>query len=177
MAELSCMNIVGWMKQLFERRWLLVTLGIAIGLASALLLRLKLEGVYYEYWVFPRDKTVDDYIYPQLRYAIFDVVLLLWYFDGLIFSVVAIRSAVACRSISAWPFRILLLYFALLAFLILGGTLMLVARRHLLSLPASRTDLRLMSTLTYTRPADSVRFGWHVANRTSFRNHSRAFVR
>ena len=130
MAELCCMNIVRWMEQLFERRWLLVALGVAIGLASALLLLLKLEGVYYEYWVFPRDKTVDDYIYPQLRYAIFGVVLLLWCFDGLIFSVVAIRSAFASRSISAWPFRTLLLYFALFAFLILGGTSMSVARRH-----------------------------------------------
>jgi hypothetical protein len=124
------MNIVRRMEQLFERRWLLVTLGIAIGLASALLLLLKVEGVYYEYWVFPRDKTVDDYLYPQLRYAIFDVVLLLWCFDGLIFSVVALRSAVASRSISAWPFRTFLLYLALFAFLILGGTLMLFARRH-----------------------------------------------
>ena len=124
------MNIVRWAEQLFERRWLLVTLGIAIGLASALLLRLKLEGVYYEYWVFPRDKAVDGYVYPQLRYTIFDVVLLLWCFDGLIFSVVAIGSAVASRSTSKWPFRTLLLYFALFAFLILGGTLMLVARRH-----------------------------------------------
>ena len=50
--------------------------------------------------------------------------------QSLIFSVVAIRSAVASRSISKWPFRTLLLYFALFAFLILGGTLMLVARRH-----------------------------------------------
>jgi hypothetical protein len=124
------MNIVTWAEKLFERRWLLVTLGVAIGLTSALLLRLKLEGVYYEYWVFPRDKAVDGYIYPQLRYTIFDVLLLLWCFDGLIFSVVAIRSAVASRTISTWPFRTLLLYFALFAFLILGGTLMLVARRH-----------------------------------------------
>jgi hypothetical protein len=124
------MNIVTWAEKLFERRWLLVTLGAAIGLTSALLLRLKLEGVSYEYWVFPRDKAVDGYIYPQLRYTIFDVLLLLWCFDGLIFSVVALRSAVASRSISPWPFRTLLLYFALFAFLILGGTLMLIARRH-----------------------------------------------
>jgi len=67
------MNTLRWMEQLFERRWLLVTLGTAIGLASALLLGLKLEGVSYEYWVFPRDKTVDDYIYPQLRYAFFEL--------------------------------------------------------------------------------------------------------
>src|SRR6201987_1522661 len=100
MAELCCMNIVTWAEQLFERRWLLVTLGI------------------------------DGYVYPQLRYTIFDVVLLLWCFDGLIFSVVAIGSAVASRSISKWPFRTLLLYFALFAFLILGGTLLVGACRY-----------------------------------------------
>jgi hypothetical protein len=124
------MNIVTKVEYLFGRRWLLITLGVAIGLASAFLLRLKLEGIYFEYWVFPRDKAADGYIYPQLRYTLFDAVLLLWCIDGLIFSIMSVRSVVESRSISGWPLRTLLLYFAFLAFLTLDGILMLVARSH-----------------------------------------------
>jgi hypothetical protein len=93
------MNIVTKVEYLFGRRWLLITLGVAIGLASAFLLRLKLEGIYFEYWVFPRDKAADGYIYPQLRYTLFDAVLLLWCIDGLIFSIMSVRSVVESRSI------------------------------------------------------------------------------
>ena len=90
MAESLCITIMTKMEQLFGRRWLLITLGVAIALASAFLLRLKLEGIYYEYWVFPRDKTADGYIYPQLRYTLFDAALLLWCIDGLIFSIMSV---------------------------------------------------------------------------------------
>ena len=126
MAESCRMSIETSVERLFERRWMTVLLAVAIGLASAYLLGLKLEGAYYEYWVFPREK--DDYIYPQLRYTIFDVVLLLWCISGLVFSVSSIRGAFTFRSLSRWPFRALLIYSACFVFLILGGILMLVAR-------------------------------------------------
>jgi hypothetical protein len=129
MTECYWMSIGTRAERLLERRSLLLILAATIGLASAFLLRLKLEGAYYEYWVFPRDKAVDGYIYPQLRYTIFDVALLLWCFDGLLFSIMSVRSAFTSRSISGWPLRTLRIYFLLLGFLILDGTLMLVARR------------------------------------------------
>jgi hypothetical protein len=58
------MSIGTKVEQLFGRRWLLMTLGIAIGLASAFLLSLKLEGIYYEYWVFPNEAFLDGHFEP-----------------------------------------------------------------------------------------------------------------
>ncbi|HXU19226.1 MAG TPA: hypothetical protein VN788_01445 [Verrucomicrobiae bacterium] len=43
-----------------------------IGLISAFLLWMVLQNDYYDYLYFPKVKAVDAYIYPQLRYTIFD---------------------------------------------------------------------------------------------------------
>jgi hypothetical protein len=130
MAELCNMSIVTSVRRILERRWLLVPLAVAIGLVSAFILRLKLQTAYYEYWVFPRDKAVDGYLYPQLRYTIFDIFLVLWCVAGLIASVISVRSAIASRNISRWALSTLLIYFGLFALLILGGIAMMAARRH-----------------------------------------------
>ena len=116
------MSIETSVGRFFERRWMVVPLAVGIGLTSACLLGLRLQSAYYEYWVFPREK--DDYIYPQLRYTIFDTVLLLWCINGLVFSVASVRS------LSGWSLRALLIYSVLFVILILGGISMLVARSH-----------------------------------------------
>ena len=122
------MDIETSVERFFKRRWMVVPLAVLIGLASAYLLGLRLEGAYYEYWVFPREK--DDYIYPQLRYIIVDTVLLLWCINGLVFSVASVRSSSTFRGGSGWPLRALLIYAVLFVFLILGGILMMVARSN-----------------------------------------------
>jgi len=35
-----------------------------------------LQNDYYDYLYFPKVKAVDAYIYPQLRYTIFDIILI-----------------------------------------------------------------------------------------------------
>jgi hypothetical protein len=114
-----------------ERRGMLISLAIVIGLASAFLLWTTLESAYFDYWYYPKGKAADPglYIYPQLRYTIFDLVMALWCIDGLIASFMSFRSAKSQR-ISKWTRRTLIVYFVLLAMLILGGTLMVVARSH-----------------------------------------------
>jgi hypothetical protein len=66
----------------------LVLLAVAIGLVSMFLFSITLWRDYWEYLIFPKEKAADNYIYPQLRYTVFDVALLLWCLDGF----------VACRS-------------------------------------------------------------------------------
>lgn len=118
----------GRVQQFIERRWVLVSLAVIIGLASSFLLYVTFFNDYFEYWFLPR--SADAYIYPQLRYTIFDAVLILWCGDGLIACIMCVQSAAASRSISGWPLRTLMIYFVLLAGLILGGILMMVARSH-----------------------------------------------
>jgi hypothetical protein len=117
-------------QRLLERRWLVVPLAVAIGSVSAFLLWATLNHDYWDYWIYPREKAgeVPPYIYPQLRYTLFDIVLLLWCLDGLVAASLSSWSAVTSRSMSAWAYRTVVVYFLLLAVLILGGSLMLLVR-------------------------------------------------
>jgi len=117
--------------QFIQRRGVLLPLAIVIGLLSAFLLWATFETAYFDYWYYPRGKAADPglYIYPQLRYTIFDIVMTLWCADGLIASFTSFRTVRSGR-ISKWTRRTLVLCFALFAVLILGGTLMIVARSH-----------------------------------------------
>jgi hypothetical protein len=117
-------------QRLLERRWLIVPLAVAIGSVSGFLLWATLTNDYWNYWIYPREKAgeVPPYIYPQLRYTFFDIVLLLWCLDGLIASGLSFWSVATSRSIALWTYRTILIYFALLAVLLLGGSLMLFVR-------------------------------------------------
>ena len=128
--EVEMVQLKGRVRQFIERRWVLNSLATIIGLASVSLLWLALRAAYFDYWFEPKEKSADPglYIYPQLRYTIFHVVLILWCTNGLIASITLFRSAGSSRSISEWTHRTLILYFVLFAVLILGGTLMTVIR-------------------------------------------------
>jgi hypothetical protein len=117
-------------QRLLERRWLVLPLSVAVALVSGFLLWGKLQMAYSEYWLEPKLKAADPglYIYPQLRYTIFDSVFLLWCLDGLIAASLSFWSAVSSRSIAAWAYRTIVIYIVLLAVLILGGSLMLFVR-------------------------------------------------
>jgi len=117
-------------RQFLERRAVLVPLALIIASASAFLIYVRLSSDYYDYWVFPRENGIPPYIYPELRYLIFDLVLIIWCLDGLIAAACAIRDAFRFRKISARTYRIALLYFVLFAALILDGTIMVVMRSH-----------------------------------------------
>jgi hypothetical protein len=95
---------------------------------SGFLLWVTLRNNYYDYWLSPKLKSADFYIYPQLRYTLFDTVLLLWCFSGLIASGLLLWSVVRSRHITRWVYRAMVLYFVLFFVLILGGSLMLFVR-------------------------------------------------
>ena len=124
------MNQTARLQRLLGHLWLLVPLAAAIGSVSGFLLRVTLQRDYWDYWQSPKLKATDPglYIYPQLRYTLFDVVLLLWCLDGLIAAALLLWSGVSSRSIAGWAYRTIVLYFVLLVVLILGGSLMLYVR-------------------------------------------------
>jgi hypothetical protein len=123
------MGETGGLQRLLERRWLLVSLALAIALVSGSLLWITLQRAYWDYWFLPKENAFDGFhTYPQLRYWLFDSVLLLWCVDGLIACGLSLRSVVSSRSISGWTYRTVVLYFVLLLMLILGGSLMLYVR-------------------------------------------------
>ena len=109
---------------------MLLTLAVTIGLVSLFLVSITVQRDFYEYLVFPKQKAADYYIYPQLRYTVFDAGLLLWCLDGLVACGLSLRSAFFRRSVSGWTHRTIVIYFALLTALIVGGILMMAARRH-----------------------------------------------
>jgi heme/copper-type cytochrome/quinol oxidase subunit 3 len=119
-------------QRVLDRRWLLVAVAVAIGLVSAVLFFGTLRGAYWDYYKFPKEDAVDPgfYIYPQLRYTIFNSGVLLWSLVGLAACALALRSAYLKRSISGWPYRTILIYFALFIVLLAGGVTMLIARSH-----------------------------------------------
>jgi uncharacterized iron-regulated membrane protein len=113
-------------RRLLERRWLVAPVAVVIGLASGLLLWITLRRDYWDYWLSPKLKAADFYIYPQLRYTLFDIVLLLWCVDGMIVSGLLLWSAVSARSNSGWMYRTVVVYVGLFIVLLLGGSLMML---------------------------------------------------
>ena len=79
--------------------------------------------VYFEYYLYPRLKAQDAYIYPEWRYRLFDLVLAFWCVDGLTASALLFRSVVPHRGVKIWAYRTTVLFFILLAVLVLGVAL------------------------------------------------------
>lgn len=117
------------LERFLNRRWLCVLTAVVIGAVSAFLLYATLLRDYYDYWLEPKLKAADIglYIYPQLRYTFFDIVLLLWCLDGLIVCATLIRNVGSPRKIT-WARRTIGLYVILFLVLLLGGSLMLYVR-------------------------------------------------
>ena len=109
---------------------MLVPLAAAIGLVSMFLFSITLWRDYWEYLVFPKEKAADNYIYPQLRYTLFDVALLLWCLDGFVACSLSLRDAFSRRIVSKRVHWTITIYLVLFTALILGGILMMVARSH-----------------------------------------------
>ena len=122
------MNGTGRLQRPVLHRWLLVSIAISIGSVSGFLLWVPILNAYWNFWLAPKLKATDFYIYPQLRYTLFDTVLLLWCLSGLIASGLLLWSVVRSRHVTAWVYRAMALYFVLFLVLVLGVSLMIFAR-------------------------------------------------
>jgi hypothetical protein len=81
--------------------------------------------VYY-----PQAKAQDTYIYSEWRYRLFDTVLVAWCLDGLLASVLLIRSLALREGIGGWARRTTLLFFAGFGVLVLGVGFGMWLRSH-----------------------------------------------
>jgi hypothetical protein len=70
------MDHLNGLQRLLERRSVLVTLAATIGLVSLFLFSITLRNDFLDYLVYPKEKAAGHYIYPELRYTVFDVTLL-----------------------------------------------------------------------------------------------------
>lgn len=102
-------------------RWANAPIAFLIALTSTWILYATVERDYFDYIYFPKVKAQDGYIYPQLRYAIFDVVLILWCVDGLIATYFLARDFRARRNMSEWSYRSSLVFVVLFCVLLIGG--------------------------------------------------------
>jgi hypothetical protein len=118
------------LERLLERRWVLLTLAVAAGLVSLFLFSITVQRDLLEYLVYPKEKAADHYSYPEWRYTVFDVTVLLWCLDGFVACGLSLWGLLATRSNSKWVYRTTVIYFVLLTALILGGILMMTARIH-----------------------------------------------
>ncbi len=113
---------------LSEHRWMLILLAIVIGSISLFLFSITVQNAYLEYLVYPKEKAADGYSYPQLRYAFFEALLLLWCLDGFAASGLSLWCALSKRSVAGWTYRSIVIYLVLFAAIIVGGLLMIAAR-------------------------------------------------
>lgn len=111
-------------------RWLQALLAVTIAAVSSFMSYGTLRNDYWNYWLWPKLKSADPglYIYPQLRYALFDILVLLWCLDGLFASGTTLWGLASHSGIGKLAYRTMSLYVALLVVLILGGSLMLYVR-------------------------------------------------
>lgn len=108
------------LERLLSPLWTRVSLAALMGILSGWVLVETSIRIYYEYYFFPLTKAQEGYLYPEWRYRIFDVFLIAWCIDGILASVLLIRSVILRGSITAWTRRTTFLFFALLAFLVLS---------------------------------------------------------
>ena len=119
-------------RRLHERRWLVLPLSFAVIVVSGFLLWATLRSAYWDYWIYPREKAgeIPPYIYPELRYTLFFIVLFLWCLDGIVAASLLSWCAVTSTGMSAWAYRTIVAYFLLFVVLVLGGSLMFFVRSH-----------------------------------------------
>jgi hypothetical protein len=108
------------LQRLLGHRRMSASLAALIGTVSGWMLLITSVRLYFEYYVYPRLKAQDGYSYPEWRYRLFDLVLAFWCIDGLVASALLFRSVILHRNIEGWPYRTTVLFFGLLAVLVLG---------------------------------------------------------
>jgi hypothetical protein len=107
-------------KQRLSSKWSKAALAALIGAASGWMLYGTAVRLYFEYVFYPQAKAQDGYSHPELRYAVFDVVTVLWCLDGLVASVLLLRSLALREEIGGWPRRTILLFVVGFGLLLLG---------------------------------------------------------
>jgi hypothetical protein len=102
-------------------RWANGPLALLVGPISGSTLYTILQGAYWDYYLYPKLKAADRYIYPQLRYTIYDVVVILWCLIGLAACVLLILNVMKRRTIAGWSYTTTLAFVIMFGILIIGA--------------------------------------------------------
>ena len=86
-------------------RWLNAPLAILVGVLSGWVLFRTLHEAYWQYYLDPKLKAMDAYIYPQMRYTILSAVVILFCADGLVACILLAHDTVNRRTIQRWSYR------------------------------------------------------------------------
>jgi len=101
-------------------RWANAPLALLVGTISGWMLYTILQGAYWDYYLYPKLKAADGYIYPQLRYTVFDVVVILWCIVGFSACALLFQNALKRRAIAGWSYRTTLAFVIILGILVIG---------------------------------------------------------
>jgi uncharacterized membrane protein YidH (DUF202 family) len=102
-------------------RWVNAPLALLVGPISGFTLYTILQGAYWDYYLYPKLKAAEGYIYPQLRYTIFDVVVILWCLVGLAACGLLFQNVFKRRTIGGWSYRTTLAFIIIFGILIIGA--------------------------------------------------------
>jgi hypothetical protein len=111
-------------------KWVIAALAALIGTASGWILCVTAIRLFFEYVYYPQAKAQDACIYPEWRYLVFDTVLVAWCLDGLLASVLLIRSLALREGIGGWARRTTLMFFACFGMLVLAVGFGIWLRSH-----------------------------------------------
>lgn len=102
-------------------RWVNAPLALLVGPISGFTLYAPLQRAYWDYYLYPKLKAADGYIYPQLRYMIFDAVVILWCIAGLAACVLLILNVLRRKAIAGWSYRTTLAFLVIFGILVIGA--------------------------------------------------------
>jgi len=102
-------------------RWVNAPLALLVGPISGFTLYTLLQRAYWDYYLYPKLKAADGYIYPQIRYMIFDAVVILWCIAGLAACVLLILNVLKRRTIAGWSYRTTLAFVVIFGILVIGA--------------------------------------------------------
>jgi len=102
-------------------RWINGPSAILIGALSGWILYVTLERAYWDYYLYPKLKALEGYVYPQHRYAIFDALVIIWCLDGIAACVLLLRTAVVRHAVDQLGCRVALAFVIGFGILVIGS--------------------------------------------------------
>lgn len=117
-------------KQQLRLRWGAAALAALIGTVSVWALFVTAVRLYFEYVYYPHVKAQDGYIYPQLRYTLFDAMQVVWCLTGLLAAALLLRNFALRKGVTGWARRMTILFFAGFGVLAVGVAFGVWLRSH-----------------------------------------------
>jgi hypothetical protein len=113
---------------IFRNRWAASTVSLFSFAVCSWVLFLTVTRIAFEYFIYPRWKAADGYSYPQFRYTLFDSVLILWCFSGVLMATLLFWSVIIRKTPNTWTYRFAYAFAGLFVVLVGGVVLGMTLR-------------------------------------------------